>query len=140
VVSAFLDHGEQSAGLHVRFFSPNGMLRGTAGILMDLEQADIGHLFGGEDDILAVTSVEEHAYNTQTDIWLLPKAGDPKLLLSLPGVYQKFSASTAGGVPGVFIARQIYDGVHAETKGTVLEFYSWNGGQRRRRNNDSVWI
>ncbi len=96
---------------------------------MDLEQADIGHLFGGEDDILAVTSVEEHAYNTQTDIWLLPKAGDPKLLLSLPGVYQKFSASTAEGVPGVFIARQIYDGVHAETKGTVLEFYSWNGGQ-----------
>ena len=31
-----------------------------------------------------------------------------------------------GSVPGGTIARQIYDGVHAETKGTVEEFYTWD--------------
>src|SRR5207245_1726944 len=80
VISAFLDHGDNSeAGLRARFFAPNGTPRGTADALMALEQADVGYLFGGEDDILALTSNEEHAYNSRTDIWLLPKQGSPRM-------------------------------------------------------------
>lgn len=42
---------------------------------------------GGNDEILAVTSNEEHAYNAQTEIWLLPEQGNPKVLLQIQGYF-----------------------------------------------------
>jgi hypothetical protein len=126
VASVYLDHDEDEILMHLRFFGPDERLRLTGGVLFTLEQADIGNLLGGSDEIFAITSNEEHAYNSQTEIWLLPERGDPKPLLQFPGVFQDFSGQAAGSVPGVTIARQTYDGVHAETKGTVEEFYTWD--------------
>jgi len=126
VESAFLDHADFSAGLHIRFFGPDGVLRQTADGMLVPEQSEVGHLFGGADDIFAVTSTEEHAYNTQTEIWYLPESGGPKSVLRVLGVYRRFAVDSVIGGPGVVIDRQIYDGVHAETKGTVRELYAWD--------------
>jgi hypothetical protein len=86
----------------------------------------IGHLFGGSDEIFAVASEEEHSYNVETEIWLLPAHGKPELLLSIQGIFKHFSAEGVRQVPGVTIMRQTYDGVHSETKGAVKEFYRWD--------------
>ena len=37
-----------------------------------------------------------------------------------------FDVGAAGKAPGVTIGRQTYDGIHAETKGLVTEFHTWN--------------
>lgn len=127
VASVYLDHGQDEILAHVRFFGPDGRLRATSDALPWLEQTEIGNLFGDSNEIFAVTSNWEHTYNVQSEIWLLPKREGPKCLLSILGVFGDFSARLAGKPPGVVIARQTYDGVHAETKGIVREFYAWNG-------------
>jgi hypothetical protein len=126
VVSAFLNHEQGESALRLRFFDPSGALEMTYDVLSDLEQVDIGGLFGGSDEVFAITSDEEHAYNTRTEIWFLPNIGKPKTLLTLPGVYGRFSRAAAGKVPGVVVNRQTYDGLHADTKGTLEEFYVWS--------------
>jgi hypothetical protein len=126
IVSAFLDHDEGEAKLRLRFFDPSGSLRITQDLLSALEHIEIGRRFGGTDEIFAITSDEEHAYNVQTEIWFLPQRENPKRLLRIRGFLEGFSSGDAGKSPGVTIARETYDGVHAETKGTVQEFYAWD--------------
>ncbi len=126
IVSAFLDHSDESeAGLRLRFFGPDGKLRATDAVSMTLEQLEIGRLFGGDDEILAIQSNEEHAYNSKTDMWVLPEHGPPKQLIDANATFGKFSKDS-GARPGVWISRQTYDGVHAETKGWADEFWVWD--------------
>jgi hypothetical protein len=99
-----------------------------------IEQSEIGSLFGGDDEIFAITSDGGHAYTAQTEIWFLPERGRPKKLLSVPGVYEEFTSASAGKLAGVVVARQTYDGIHAETKGETNEFYAWN------RENESLTL
>jgi len=133
VVSAFLqrEQGESGAMLRIRFFGPRGEPRGKAEVLMTLEEAEVGELFGGGDDILAVQSNEEHSYNSTADIWLLPHQGKPIELLEMNATISKFSKTGERTPPGVWIKRQTYDGVHAETKGWVDEFWVWNPAKKR---------
>ena len=112
--------------MNLRFFGPGGSLQASAQVLSSVEQTSIGRLLGGSDEIFAITSYEEHAYNTQTEIWLLPEHGEPRVLLETVGVHKAFSGQATGKPPGVVIARQTYDGVHAETKGTLDEFWAWD--------------
>ena len=126
VTSVYLDHGEDAILTHIRFFGPDGTLRGTDDVLSLVEQAKIGTLFDGSDQIFAVTSNEEHAYNVQTKMWFLPSTGGPKLLATIPGTFQQFADGAGGKVAGVTVKRQTYDGVHADTKGTVDQFYVWD--------------
>jgi hypothetical protein len=126
VASVYLDHEEDEVLGRLRFFGPDGRLRATTGVLFAFEHAEIGTLFGGSDEVVAITSNEEHAYNAQTEIWLLPENGGPKLLAEVQGTFGKFHGSAPGEAPGVTVARQTYDGVHSETKGMVEEFYAWN--------------
>jgi hypothetical protein len=63
---------------------------------------------------------------TKTEIWFLPKSGEPKLLLSIAGTYRKSNVIASGKIRGITVERQTYDGVHSETKGTVPEFYIWD--------------
>jgi hypothetical protein len=128
VVSAVLDHQELGEKLRLRFFDSSGVLRLQDDLLMMLEQQRIGRLFGGADEVLAITSNEEHAYNSQTDVWFLPEQGDPKRVLSVRGVFQAFSDSRES--PGVVVFRQTYDGVHSETKGFIREEYAWDTGSK----------
>ena len=128
VASVFLNHKSGSGGVRLRFFSKDGTLQGTSDILMSLTDAEVRPLFGGTDEIFAVTSYEEHVYNDQTEIWLLPERGHPKRLLYVQGEFQNFVSTETG--PGVVIARQTYDGIHSETKGSVDEFYAWERGRR----------
>ena len=126
VASVYLDHEEDAALTHLRFFNPSGELLGVATALPAIEQAEVGRLFGGADDVFATTSNEEHSYGSRTAIWLLPPGAPPKLLVEVQGTYERFFGPAAGETPGVTIARQTYDGVHPETKGTVREFYEWD--------------
>ena len=130
VASPYLDHDQDDILMHVRFFGPGGKLQRTGEALLDLVQTRIGSLFGGSDEIFAITSNEEHDYNAQTEIWLLPRGGRPKSLLEIEGTYKAFIGEAPGQAPGVRISRQTYDGAHAETKGTVEEFWAWNAEKR----------
>jgi hypothetical protein len=123
VIGAFLYHSDQGeAGLRIRFFEPNGKLQATRPVLMALEQLQLGHLFGGDDDILAITTNEEHSYNSTTDIWLLPEGGVPKRLFDGNATFELLPATDRG----IRINRQTYDGEHAETKGWKAEFWLWD--------------
>jgi hypothetical protein len=136
VVSVFLEHSEPNegtVGLRLRFFDKSGVVKGSSDISGVLEAADLGSPFGGDDQILAVTSNEEHAYNAQTEIWLLPARGLPKRLISFAGVYEKFTRAAAGQVGGVQVARETYDGEHAETKGKVHDFLEWDANSKSLR-------
>jgi hypothetical protein len=123
VASVFLDRQQQEVRVRLRFFAPGGLLKETEELLMELEEAAIGNLFGGSDEIVMVTSNEEHAYNAETEIWLLPSSGGPDLLLSFRGGVAGWVTS---GRAGVKIGRQTYDGVDSSTKGFVQEFYLWD--------------
>jgi hypothetical protein len=131
VVSSFLPRDEESdAMLRVRFFGPDGKLRGTAEVLMTLEGIEVGHLFGGSDNILALQSNEEHSYNSMTDMWLLPERGAPQELIEMNATFGKFSKGANGTRPGAWLSRETYDGVHAETKGWVDEFWAWDPARK----------
>jgi hypothetical protein len=126
VASVFLDHKQSEVLTRIRFFDPGGVLQWKEVVMESVEESAIGTLFGGSDEVFAMTSNEEHAYNVLTEIWLLPASGRPTLLLTAPGTYQGFSDGRAGSAAGVMLARQTYDGVHADTKGIVEQFYAWN--------------
>ena len=81
---------------------------------------------GGTDDLLVITSNEEHSYNSSTNIWLLPERGAPLSLIVVNATLGKFSKAGKHARPGVWLKRQSYDGVHAETKGWVDEFWVWD--------------
>lgn len=123
VLSSFLQREDFSAALRVRFFDPDGKLRGTDDLLMALEQIEVGRLFGGSDEIVAIQSNEEHSYNSRSGMWLLPQRGDPRQLIDINATLGKFSRGGNKLPPGAWIRRQTYDGVHAETKGWVDEFW-----------------
>jgi hypothetical protein len=126
IASAYFNHEDDELLMRLRFFGPAGSLRATGDALWSLEQASIGNLFGGPDEIFAITSNEEHSYNVRMEIWFLPEGGVPKSLFEIEGVYQKFAKRSARQAPGVTINRQTYDGVSAETKGWVAEFWKWD--------------
>jgi hypothetical protein len=125
-----LDHPKGGAKLRIRFFDPHGKLRGGSDVMMDLENAALGRLFGGTNELLAITSNEEHPYNVQTEIWLLPEQGKPKLLVAVRGVFGEFVAGSSDHKAGVWIDRETYDGVNAATKGRARELWEWNGDEK----------
>jgi len=85
VVSACFIRGEYPSKLRLRFFDPAGSMWVTHDILMTLEDVEVGRLFGDADEILAITSNEEHVYNAETEIWYLPEHGNPKQVLKILG-------------------------------------------------------
>jgi len=107
----------------VRFFGRDGAVKGSTDVLELIEQTEVAQLGGEYSDIFAVTSNEEHAYNVQTEIGMLPENGPPKRLLEISGEFGGFVGE--GSARGVRISRQTYDGVNAKTKGTVQEVYAW---------------
>ncbi len=127
IASVYLNHKEQETRTRLRFFSPDGRLSFTGDALQYIEEAKAGNFFGSADEIVVITSNEEHAYNNQTEIWYLPPRGKPKRLIAAPGSRERFTDPASEQHPGVVLNRQAYDGVHSETKGTVRELYSWDG-------------
>lgn len=129
VLSAALEHKRPNQGLpqlRIRFFDPRGALQLTENSQVRLIYTRYGALFGGDDEILAITTEWEHSYSDQTEIWLLPASGTPKSLLSINGAIEEVRNGSSGKTPGVAIAKQTYDGEHAETKGIVDQEYYWD--------------
>jgi hypothetical protein len=129
VVSSVLQK-EELPRLRVRFFGPDGSLRTTDEVLMTLEEIEIGRLFGGTDDVLAIQSNEEHSYNSMTSVWLLPERGEPKGLIEDHATLGKFSTGGNNTRPGVSIRSQTYDGVNSATKGWATELWVWDSAKK----------
>lgn len=132
VVSSFLPRDKESdARLRIRFFDPDAKLRSTDEALMALEEIEVGRLFGGTDDVAVIQSNEEHSYNSMLDMWLLPERDKPqKLINGLNATLGRFSEGDNGTAPGLWIRRQTYDGIHAETKGWIDQFWRWNPAKK----------
>ncbi len=130
VVSAFLDHEEDTVRLRVRLFDSLGGAGVGEDLLSMLEDAAVGRLFGGKDEILAITSNEEHTYNARTDIWFLPVRGTAKHLVSSSSTIGRFSKAGSPPGAGVTLLTETYDGLHAETKGRVAQFFAWDAKER----------
>jgi hypothetical protein len=129
IVSSVLQK-EDLPRLRVRFFGIDGDLRATEEVRMALEEIEIGRLFGGSDDILAIQSNEEHSYNSMTSVWLLPERGGPKELIEDQATLGRFSRGGNNARPGVLINRQTYDGVNSATKGWATEFWAWDPAKK----------
>jgi hypothetical protein len=127
--SVYLDHVEGEVRLRLRFFGPDGLLRGQDETAVHVGDAELGRLFGDNSEVFAVTSDWEHSYNVETKMWLLPQLGSPQTLLSMSGTQGRFVTGGPNG-PGVWINRETYDGENAETKGFVSEFWRWDSGRK----------
>ncbi|HYA16222.1 MAG TPA: hypothetical protein VEF06_02085, partial [Bryobacteraceae bacterium] len=96
VISALLDRADLTVRLRLRFFAANDKELRKVDLLSDLVSVEFGSFAGSDDEVLGVTSIEEHAYNDQTEIWLLPRTGSPKLLMSSPGSFRTIGKRAAG--------------------------------------------
>lgn len=104
VASAFLHHDPDNAGepgVRLRFFDSHGTEQLTDDILESPDRISVNRPFGDGDEVLVVTSEEEHSYNVETELWLLPGSGKPKRLLWVRGAFESFSRG--GQTPGVSI-------------------------------------
>ena len=93
-------------------------------ILGDFKAGKILHT---DEEFALISSTGAHAYEVRTSVWLLPSSGPPRHVLDVPGL---LTTVQLGRSPGLFIDRQTYDGIHAETKGQVKEFWAWNPDQK----------
>ncbi len=125
VLTVFLDHDSGGTGTRLRFFRIDGSQHGQYDGLFQVDSFVVGRLFGGDDEIAAVSTVGEHSYDVRTALWLLPANGDPKQLAEVQGSLARFVNGNGGATPGVWINRETYDFEHAETKGHVPEFWEW---------------
>jgi hypothetical protein len=86
-----------------------------------------GKILSTGEEFALIDSTGGHAYVVRTSAWLLPTSGPPKHVLDVPGLLARIRNDD---VPGLFIDRETYNGVHAETKGRVKEFWAWNPDQK----------
>jgi hypothetical protein len=126
IFSVLLDHEQLEARGRVRFIDPRGTIASIAEALYYPEVTYAGRLFGDSAEIFVVSSTEEHAYNTYSQIWLLPRVGRPQLLLDFKGSVLRFAKAAPNVQPGVVVGSQTFDGVDPSTKHQVEEFYVWD--------------
>ena len=92
---------------------------------MTLDSFRAGRLFNVTDEFVQISASGEHAYVVQTVVWHLPKNGSPKLMIDVPGLVAGINVVSRG----IWIDRQTYDGIHAESKGHRRELWSWRSGR-----------
>jgi hypothetical protein len=128
VLAAGFFYGYDPAGptLVAYLFDGRGKLWTRFELQMSLESYEVGDLFGYGQEFLQVTTGGKHAYVVDTDVWLLPKAGPPKLLVHAHGVLDRIQAASAVRPGGLWIDTQTYDGIHSETKGWRPQFWRWD--------------
>lgn len=133
VVSVFLHRDKENAGdagLRVRFFDPHGSLRTEDTVMAFLQDVELGRPFGGTDEIFMISSWQEHVYNVETDVWYLPAEGKPRRILFDVGSFASFVNGPSTVPKGIVILHQTYDGVDADTKGWLQQFYAWDPATR----------
>ena len=114
--------------MRLRIFDSQGELQEKYDGNYVLDDIEAGNLFGTSDVVLSIQTNGMRSYIQDTVIWLLPDVGKPKQLLHAVGALRRFqpTGSGANGLPGVWIDRETYDGVHAQTRGRKFEFWQWN--------------
>ena len=127
VVTAYLpeEFDFDAPELRLYLFDPGGKRAAMDDNYSLLGSFDAGRILNTEDEFALISSTGAHAYVVRTSAWFLPASGPPKHVLDVPGLLASTQESNAGP-PGLFIYRQTYDGIHAETKGEVKEFWIWN--------------
>ena len=94
------------------------------------DQIQIGRLFGDVTDVLAIETQGPHAYTVTTKVIMLPQNGDPKLILTENAKLVGFRAATRSQTAGIWLYRQEYDGIHAETKMWRRQFWLWDSERK----------
>jgi hypothetical protein len=93
--------------------------------------AKMGDLLGTGNEFLLVMIQGEHTYVIRTLVWLLPdNSSSPILLLDVPGLVDNIPKAGPGIQAGIWIQRETYDGVNADTKGRKPEFWAWDEAQK----------
>lgn len=132
VVSAFLpaEFDYDAPELRLRIFDAKGEQRTAVDDYNILGSFHIGRIFGTEREFLLMSTTGAHSYVVRTRVWLLPRDGAPFLALEVPGALKRIQTADSGQDAGVWINREMYDGIHAETKGAKQEFWVWNDSKR----------
>ncbi len=115
--------------LRLYLFDPRGMRAAVDDNYNLLGTFQAGRILRTPDEFALISSTGAHAYVVRTSIWLLPPLGPPKHVMDVPGLPAGTRESSATP-PGLFIDRQTYDGIHAETKGQVKELWVWDRDKR----------
>lgn len=133
IVSAALDeYDETGPTMRLRIFDQNGVQQLKYDGNYFLDDIESGMLFGTSDVVLSIQTGGKSAYVQDGEIWLLPESGKPMELLHVHGSLVRFQPNGSGtnGLPGVWVERETYDGIHADTKGTELQFWRWDSGKK----------
>jgi hypothetical protein len=118
--------------IRLRVFDPNGKLQLKYDGNCYFDDIEMGKLFRTTDLILSIQTDGESASMQDGEIWLIPMAGEPKEILHIHGSIRRFQPSGSGvsGIPGVWVVREIYNGIDPATRGQALEFWRWNAATK----------
>jgi hypothetical protein len=133
VVSVFLpkEYDFDAPELHLYLYDAQRDRKVVSDLYNFLGSLNVGRIFHGTNaEFVQVSSTGAHAYVVRTIVWLLPAAGTPAVLLDVPGLLSRIQQATSKEPAGLWINRQTYDGVHAETKGEKPEFWMWNPNRK----------
>jgi hypothetical protein len=137
VVSASLDHYDSSGGptVRLRAFTPTGENQLTYDGYFFFDDIESGMLFGTPDVVLSIQTGGASSSVQDAVVWLISDSGKPKEILRVNGILVRFQATGSGvsGLPGVWIDRDTYDGVHSETRGRKREFWRWDSSSKSLR-------
>lgn len=132
ILAAFLpqDFDYNAPELRLRILDPRNGRQTVVDDYNVLGSFHIGPIFETGNEFLQVSTSGPHAYITRTRVWLLPPDGSPNLLLDVPGTLIRIQTQTGAQPAGLWIDRETYDGVHAETKGRKREFWRWDASNK----------
>jgi len=131
-VSAYLpeEFDYDAPELRVRILAPLGRQETVSDEYNLLGSFHIGSIFNTDSQFLQVCTTGARAYFARSRVWLLGQSGSPELLLDVPGWLAGIETPREGKPAGLWIDRDTYDGVNAETKGHKREFWIWEEGRK----------
>ncbi len=121
VVSAAIpEYGPNGPTIRLRILDSKGKVDRVCDGEMYLIRLEVGRLFGGDSEIVAVETSGSHVYTIQSAVWLLPNRGKPKELASENGNIDRFET---GPNAGVWVDLETYDGINGSSKGRKPTFF-----------------
>jgi hypothetical protein len=134
VVSAALpEYDVYGPRTRCRIFAPDGRLASTWDGDYIFDGLWAGRLFGGETEILAVSTMGVRPLTARCGIWALPDAGTkPRMVLDLEGQCISFRPATPQHAGGVVFFPVLEDRRPPGIRPDQGEFWQWNGSELRR--------
>lgn len=131
IVTAFLprEFDFDAPELRVYILDSQRQQRTVADAYNLLESFHVGRIFNTNSEFVQISTTGSHAYVVRTLVWLLPESGPPTSLMDVPGLLDRIEVP-AGQPSGLWINREMYDGVRSDTKGQKPEFWKWDADRK----------